>query len=77
MDLRVLVWFSLFALVACSGNESVPDTSGSKDNYRPSGTLASIGRMFIDIPLGFVEALKDAAEAIESVAVALVKGVFS
>ncbi|CAH0721656.1 unnamed protein product, partial [Brenthis ino] len=39
--------------------------------------LASLGKMFVDVPLGLVEAFKDGAEVIESVVLALVRGIFS
>ncbi|CAG4940966.1 unnamed protein product [Colias eurytheme] len=77
MDSSILILLTFLVVVCCSGNESAAPDSGNKEYYGPHGALSSLGRMFIDIPLGFVEALKDAAEAIESVAVAVVKGVFS
>ncbi|VVC98793.1 unnamed protein product [Leptidea sinapis] len=76
MKSRVVIVLTMLLVVCYSNNDSSFDSSGSKDYYKPSGVLASVGRMFIDIPLGFVEALKDAAEAIEDVAVTFVRGIF-
>ncbi|CAH2092051.1 unnamed protein product [Euphydryas editha] len=56
---RLLLVAALFAVtVICLDNDTTGASETSKEP-KPSGALASLGRMIIDIPLGVVEAFKD------------------
>ncbi|OWR54540.1 hypothetical protein KGM_215994 [Danaus plexippus plexippus] len=72
----IVIVFQIIGNSIANSTAQIPDTAVPKE-YKPSGTLASFGRMVVDLPLGLVEAFKDGAEAIESVILGIVRTIFT